>query len=70
MNGKGYATESGKALLDYAKKELGVTEVFGFFDPNNARSRRVMAKIGLEDRGVRKLAAFGGVEGAVYAYRE
>ncbi|KAK9428450.1 acyl-CoA N-acyltransferase [Lipomyces doorenjongii] len=67
MNGNGYATESGRALLDYAKTELGVTEVLGFFDPNNARSRRVMEKIGLEDRGVRKLAAFGGVEGAVYA---
>lgn len=67
MNGKGYATESSKALLDYARKELGVTEVFGFFDANNAHSRRVMEKVGLEDRGNVKLAAFGGVESAVYA---
>lgn len=67
MNGKGYATESSKALLDYARRELGVTEVFGFFNANNAHSRRVMEKVGLEDRGVVKLAAFGGVESAVYA---
>lgn len=67
MNGKGYATESGKALLDYAKRELGVSEVLGFFNANNAHSRRVMEKIGLEDRGVVKLAVFGGVESAVYA---
>ncbi|KAL0630882.1 hypothetical protein Q9L58_010268 [Maublancomyces gigas] len=67
MNGKGYATESGKALLDYAKKELGISEVFGFFNPENAHSRRVMEKLGLEDRGVMKLAEFGGVQCAVYA---
>jgi len=67
MNGKGYATESGKALLDYAKRELGVSEAFGFFDPKNVASRKVMEKLGLEDRGIMTLSAFGGVQGAVYA---
>ena len=67
MNGKGYATESAKALLEYAKRELGVVEVLGFCGVANIGSKRVMKKIGMEDRGVKHLAAFGGAESAVYA---
>lgn len=67
MNGNGYATESGKALLEYAKNELGITEVFGFCDPTNARSKRVLEKLGFEGRGMATLKCFGGVEGEVFA---
>lgn len=68
MNAKGYATKSTKALLDYAKTELDITEVLRFFDPKNVGSRKVMEKIGLEVRGIKALQAFGGVEGALYAF--
>lgn len=66
-NGKGYATEAALGLLDYARRELGVKEVFGFCGTNDARSRHVMQKIGLEFKGERKLQVFGGAHSAVYA---
>jgi RimJ/RimL family protein N-acetyltransferase len=67
LNGKGYATVASKLLLKYSKEELGVVDVFGFCDPKNEGSRKVLEKAGLEFRGLKKLGAFGGVEGAVYA---
>ena len=67
FNGKGYATEGGKALLEYAKDQLGITEVFGFCDPKNMRSKKVLKKIGFEARGTATLKCFGGVEGEVFA---
>jgi RimJ/RimL family protein N-acetyltransferase len=66
MTGKGIATEAAKGVLAYADKELGVKDVFGLCDPDNKGSRRVIEKSGLEFRGIRKLAPFGGVMGAVY----
>lgn len=67
MTGKGIATEAGKALIEYAEQELGVKAVFGFCDPTNLASRKVLQRVGLEFCGVKKLAAFGGKEDAVYA---
>lgn len=66
-SGKGYATEAAKALIEYARRELGVDAVVGFCDANDGRSRRVLEKIGLQDRGVRKLRVFGGKLSAVFA---
>ncbi|KAF8078959.1 acyl-CoA N-acyltransferase [Lyophyllum atratum] len=57
---QGYATEAASALLAWAAKERGVTE----------GSRRMLEKLGFEDRGLKKLKPFGGVEGAVYAKPE
>ncbi|EED22803.1 conserved hypothetical protein [Talaromyces stipitatus ATCC 10500] len=56
--GKGYATEAAIALINYARREFGVTGVFG---------RRVLEKIGLEFRGELTLRAFDGIQSAVYA---
>jgi len=64
--GKGYATEAARGLIDYAQRNLGVDAVFGFFEKGNARSRRVVQKLGFEDRGVRALKAFGGAESEVW----
>lgn len=66
LNGKGYATEAARELIDYAQKNLGVDAIFGFFEKGNARSRRVVEKLGLEDRGVRSLKNFGGAESEVW----
>ncbi|PWY92273.1 putative GNAT family acetyltransferase [Aspergillus heteromorphus CBS 117.55] len=66
-SGKGYATEAGIGLIEYARRELGVEGVFGFCRVDAARSRRVLEKIGLEFRGERNLRVFGGARSAVYA---
>ncbi|CAG8899642.1 unnamed protein product [Penicillium egyptiacum] len=64
--GKGYATEAGVALLEYARRELGVDSAFGFCAKDDPRSARVLEKIGFESRGEKKLKVFGGKESAVY----
>jgi RimJ/RimL family protein N-acetyltransferase len=65
--GKGYATEGARGLVDYARRECGVGGVFGFAGPENPASARVLEKLGLERRGVMKLAGFGGRESVVFA---
>lgn len=66
FNGNGYATAASTLLLKHVKQELGIFDAFGFCDPKNEGSRKVLEKVGLEFRGLRKLRAFGGIEGAVY----
>jgi RimJ/RimL family protein N-acetyltransferase len=62
MVGKGYATEAAKAMLECT----GVKEYFGFTDPENVPSTKVLERLGMERRGIRKLKPFGGREGLVY----
>lgn len=69
-SGKGYATEACIGLLDYARRVLGIDTVFGFCGKDDARSARVLQKIGLQFRGNRKLRVFGGADSAVYASPE
>ncbi len=45
--GGGYATEGARAALDFGFAELGLDEIVSFTVPGNARSRRVMEKIGM-----------------------
>lgn len=45
--GRGYAPEAARAALDYAFTTLGFSEVVAFTTVSNARSRRVMQKIGM-----------------------
>ncbi|KAJ6131189.1 hypothetical protein N7523_001649 [Penicillium sp. IBT 18751x] len=66
-SGKGYATEAGKGILEYAEKDLGIESAFGFCAAEDMRSRRVLEKIGLVFRGVGDLVVFGGKRSAVYA---
>ena len=44
--GKGYATESGKASLDYGINTLGMKNIYGMTDMNNMASRHVLEKLG------------------------
>jgi RimJ/RimL family protein N-acetyltransferase len=64
--GKGYASEAAELLLDYARQEFGLKDVFGFSNPGNMASRRVLEKCGFEFRGVKELQCFGGIKGVVY----
>ena len=45
--GHGYATEGARAVLDCAFELLGLEAVISFTAPGNARSRRVMERIGM-----------------------
>lgn len=66
-SGKGYATEAGKRLLEYAREDLGIEGAFGFCAPENMGSRRVMEKLGMVFKGVGELTSFAGQKTAVYA---
>jgi len=54
-------------VVKYAIETLGLEGVLGFTGPENLASQRVLEKAGLEYRGDRKLAAFGGSVSRVYA---
>lgn len=45
--GHGYATEAARAVLRYGFDQLGMEEIVSFTVPGNARSRRVMDRIGM-----------------------
>ena len=44
--GRGYATEAGRALIEYAFGSLGVLRIHAGVHRENARSRRVIEKLG------------------------
>lgn len=46
--GKGYATESAKACLQYGFGELKLDKIYGMADTNNTASRHVLEKAGLK----------------------
>jgi ribosomal-protein-alanine N-acetyltransferase len=50
--GRGYATEAGRALVSWLMEQHGVYRVWAFCDVDNAASRRVLQKLGLEREGV------------------
>ncbi|MEQ8789217.1 MAG: GNAT family N-acetyltransferase [Pirellulaceae bacterium] len=48
--GRGYATEGARAALQFGFETLTLDEIVSFTVPHNARSRRVMEKIGMSHR--------------------
>ena len=44
--GKGFATESSNAILDYGFKNLNVDSIFAITDPKNLNSKKVLNKLG------------------------
>jgi len=46
--GRGYATETVRALIDYGFGTLGLRRTFGLCVPENVASRRVMEKAGMK----------------------
>jgi RimJ/RimL family protein N-acetyltransferase len=44
--GRGLATESGRAVLDYGFAKLGLPEIIGLVAPENSASVRVLEKLG------------------------
>ena len=60
--GRGYATEIGRAGLDYVFSVPGVEEVVAFTEVHNARSRAVMERLGM--RFARRILRPGFVAGS------
>lgn len=58
---RGYATEIGRAGLDFAFGELGASEVVAFTEPHNRASRAVMERLGMALAG--EVEAPGLIEG-------
>lgn len=46
--GKGFATESSKAVLDYGFKHLNIQSIFAITDPHNVNSKKVLTKLGFD----------------------
>lgn len=46
--GKGFATEAGKAVVKYASESLQIAELAGITKPDNLASIRVLEKVGME----------------------
>ncbi|GAA3775141.1 GNAT family N-acetyltransferase [Flavobacterium ginsengiterrae] len=45
--GKGYATEAGKAFVNYAFNEMKVDALYAYADAGNENSRKILEKLGL-----------------------
>lgn len=45
--GKGYATESANAAINFGRKKIGLKEIIGLTHPQNIASQRVLEKSGL-----------------------
>lgn len=46
--GKGYTTEAMKRVIEFAKKEIGITELVGRYAKENPASGNVMKKLGFQ----------------------
>jgi RimJ/RimL family protein N-acetyltransferase len=46
--GKGFATESSIAILDYGFANLNVDKIFAITDPKNENSKKVLTKLGFD----------------------
>ena len=53
--GKGYATEGAKELLRYFEEEKGCKQFAGICFPDNEGSKKVLRRLGFEERGMRDL---------------
>ena len=46
--GKGFATESSNAILDYGFKNLNTDTIYAITDPKNLNSKKVLTKLGFD----------------------
>lgn len=52
QNGKGYATEAAKAIIDFAVKQAGATYLVAVADPENIPSQRVMQRLNMKFKAI------------------
>ncbi|KAF6823329.1 ribosomal-protein-alanine acetyltransferase [Colletotrichum plurivorum] len=53
--GKGYATEAAKRLMEYFREERGQKGFLGITDQGNEGAKKVLGRLGFSDRGVREV---------------
>jgi ribosomal-protein-alanine N-acetyltransferase len=56
--GRGYATEAGRAVIDYAFRELDLQRVEAHHFANNPSSGRVLEKLGMQREGYMRRSVF------------
>ncbi|MCH9662018.1 MAG: GNAT family N-acetyltransferase [Bacteroidetes bacterium] len=49
--GKGYGYEAAHAMMEYAKKDLNITKIFGFTVDYNHASIALLTKLGFQEKG-------------------
>jgi RimJ/RimL family protein N-acetyltransferase len=49
--GKGYATEAGRAIIEFGFGKIGANSLLAVANPENVRSRKVMERLGMTFRG-------------------
>ncbi|MEZ5057710.1 MAG: GNAT family N-acetyltransferase [Saprospiraceae bacterium] len=49
--GKGFGFEAAEACKEYAFRQMGILNLHGFADLGNIGSRRILQKVGLEEKG-------------------
>lgn len=58
--GQGYATEAGRAVLQYARKELKLSRIAAITHPENEGSIKVLTKLGFQFKKIVTLSGFDG----------
>jgi RimJ/RimL family protein N-acetyltransferase len=53
--GRGFAPEAGRAAMDWARDELGLTHIISLIEDANERSARVAEKLGMQVEGRTKI---------------
>lgn len=64
FQGRGYAREAVQALMAWFRENKGVRQFAGFTDVHNEEAKRLLARLGFEDRGVRNVTGVGYGPGA------
>lgn len=54
QNGKGYAKEAAKAIIDFAAEQTGATYLVAVADPENLPSQRVMQRLGMTYKAIER----------------
>jgi RimJ/RimL family protein N-acetyltransferase len=67
--GMGLATESGSAVVDYARQQLDLQRLVGWVHPDNVASARVLAKLGFSFDRRTTIADYPDSEFDLYAKR-
>lgn len=55
--GRGYATESSRAIISYAKENMDLTEIIAMAEVNNLGSEKVLLKLGFSE--IDKIVIYG-----------
>jgi len=59
--GNGYAQEAAKAVIAFARSELGLTQLCAITHPENVRSSALLMKIGFQPNGQKSLPKIEGI---------